>query len=179
MRSRYKFSEVNGYLYFVTLTIIEKIPILTNSTYIQVLIDNMKFYRAKKNLKIFYYVIMDNHMHLIVSQDGDISKALQCFKSYTAKEILKLLTKDNRKWILQLMKYYKKPYKRESKYQFWQEGNHPQQIFSWKMLRQKVNYIHFNPVKRGLVSKPDDWFYSSARNFTGKEVNFAIDELEL
>ena len=118
-------------------------------------------------------------MHLIVSQDGDISKALQCFKSYTAKEILKLLTKDNRKWILQLMKYYKKPYKRESKYQFWQEGNHPQQIFSWKMLRQKVNYIHFNPVKRGLVSKPDDWFYSSARNFTGKEVNFAIDELEL
>ena len=178
MRTRYKFSEVKNQLYFVTVSVIEKIPVFTNSTYMDVLIDNMKFYRKQEDLKIYYFVIMDNHMHLIVLQKDNISRVLQNFKSYTAKEILKLLEKDKRKWILYLMEYFKKDYKRDSKYQFWQEGSHPQLIHSWDMLRQKANYIHFNPVKRGLVSEPADWLYSSARNFEGKESIFEVDELE-
>ncbi len=47
------------------------------------------------------------------------------------------------------------------------------------MLNQKINYIHLNPVKRGFVTEPEDWYYSSARNFAGENNPFKVDELEL
>ena len=77
------------------------------------------------------------------------------------------------------MEQYKKQYKTESKHQFWQEGSHPQLVQSWEMLKQKVDYIHFNPVKRGLVLEPEDWLYSSAGNFADRETVFEVDEIEI
>ena len=79
--------------------------------------------------------------------------------------IIAQLQNDNRKWIINLLSYYKKRHKRESSHQLWQEGFHPQQILSEEMLVQKIEYIHYNPVKRGYVLKPEDWAYSSARDF--------------
>ncbi|MDZ7806244.1 MAG: hypothetical protein U5K71_03920 [Gracilimonas sp.] len=57
--------------------------------------------------------------------------------------------------------------KKESVFQVWQEGYHPKQISMEKMLNQKIGYVHFNPVKRGYVDKPEDWRYSSARDYLG------------
>ena len=179
MRSRYKFGDGQNQLYFVTLTVIEKIPVFTNSRYMDVLIENLEFYRKNEGLKIFYYVIMDNHTHMIISHEKNVGGILKNYKSYTAKKILECLKNDERRWILYLMEYYKKQYKTESKYQFWQEGSYPKLIQSCDMLRQKVDYIHFNPVKRGLVLEPEDWLYSSARNFSNRENVFELDEIEL
>jgi hypothetical protein len=53
----------------------------------------------------------------------------------------------------------------QSKNQLWQEGFHPELIFNDRMLIQKIEYIHYNPVKRGVVDRPEYWKYSSARNF--------------
>jgi len=179
MRSRYKFDDSQNQLYFVTLTVVAKIPVFTNSRYMNVLIDNLKFYRRKEGLKIFYYVIMDNHIHMIISHGENTGGIIRNYKSYTAKEMLNFLKKDERKWIIYLMEHYKKQYKTESRYQFWQEGSHPKLIQSLEMLRQKIEYIHFNPVKRGLVLEPEDWLYSSARNFSDKGSIFELDEIEL
>lgn len=51
----------------------------------------------------------------------------------------------------------------------WQVGNHPEDIFTEKFLWSKINYIHMNPIRSGLVSKASDYLYSSASNYVGKE----------
>ncbi len=178
MRSRFRFVDLENQLYFMTFTVVAKIPVFTNSKYMDVIINNFKFYRENENLKIFYYVIMDNHIHLVASHEKNISRIIQNFKKFTAKEILILLKTDSREWILYLLKYYKKKYKIESKYQFWQEGSHPEMIINLNMLNQKADYIHKNPVKRGLVAEEQDWLYSSARNLYGLSNVFEVDQLE-
>ena len=63
---------------------------------------------------------------------------------------------------------FKKHHKSNRDYQPWEEGSHPQLIESEDVLRQKLEYIHNNPVKRGYVDRPEDWRYSSARIYAGR-----------
>jgi hypothetical protein len=67
------------------------------------------------------------------------------------------------------MAFFRKAHKTDKEYQCWEEGSHPQLMQNAEMLRQKLDYIHFNPVKRGYVDKPEHWRYSSARNCAGLE----------
>ena len=59
-------------------------------------------------------------------------------------------------------------HKTGQRYQVWQEGSHPQVITSEDMLRQKIAYIHNNPVKREYVDDPAHWRYSSHRDYLGE-----------
>ncbi|NQT64945.1 MAG: transposase [FCB group bacterium] len=178
MRSRYKFIDSENSIYFLTFAIIEKIPVFTNSKYCDIIIENFEFYRSERGLQILSYVIMDNHIHAIMSHNEDIGKAVQDFKKFTAKQILELLENDSRHWIKSLMKLFKKPHKTRSAFQFWEEGSHPILIQGQKMFNQKAEYIHNNPVKRGLVFEDKDWYYSSARNLYGLENPFKVDVLD-
>ncbi|MCJ7680795.1 MAG: hypothetical protein MUP70_08730 [Candidatus Aminicenantes bacterium] len=118
----------------------------------------------EKKLKIYAYVILDNHFHMIC-QSQELSRTLQSLKRHTSKCILEQLKQDQKNWILQLLAFYKKKHKKDSQHQLWQEGFHPQQIISEVMFKQKVEYIHQNPVKRGYVEAPEDWCFSSAGEF--------------
>ena len=163
MRSRYRFTEDQN-TYFVTATIVEWIPIFTSSVYCDLIIDSLKFCDTKEKFTLHAWVIMDNHIHLIISGEG-LSDGIRDFKSFTAKCILEQLRVDNKTWVLNQFEYYKKRNKTHTNYQVWQEGVHPQAITSEEMFRQKLNYIHFNPVKKGLVDDPVHWIYSSARDY--------------
>ncbi len=165
-------------LYFLTLSVIKKIPVFTNLSYMNIILDNFTFYQENQHLRIICYVIMDNHIHMIASHPHNLSKVIKNFKSFTAKKLIERLYKDNRDWILQLMSEHKPDYKQESSFQFWEEGNHPKQIQELKMLNQKIEYIHYNPVKRGLVVNEKDWIYSSASNFLGLDSVFQVDKLD-
>jgi putative transposase len=179
MKSRYKIFKNDDLPYFLTMNVFLNIPVFTNSFYMDVIIDNFQHYRDYQDLKIFSYVIMDNHIHLIASHNKDLSGIIQSFKSFTAKKIIILLQNDKRNWILKLLSENKPEHKTSSRFQFWEEGNHPKQMQYIEMFNQKTDYIHYNPVRRGLVEKEEDWIYSSARNyldFEGKIV-FKIDEL--
>lgn len=151
-------------VYFTTSTIVEWIPIFTRSNHFQIIIDSLYFCRQQKGLHIFVYVIMDNHLHLIVSSHN-LSKVLQDFKSFTVKEILKLAQQESKRWLLNQLRYYKKHHKKRSSHQVWQEGFHPQKILSDTILKEKINYIHNNPLRAGYVEKPEFWIYSSASNY--------------
>jgi len=70
--------------------------------------------------------------------------------------------------LLQQLRALKLRHKKESTYQVWQEGSHPQQIRDDEMMWQKIEYIHNNPVVRGYVDDPPDWRHSSARNYAGR-----------
>lgn len=110
---------------------------------------------------------MENHLHLIAAAD-DLEKEIAHFKSYTAREIIDLLKATGQRALLQQLIRHKREHKRDRRYQFWQESSHPQLIQGEAMLRQKLDYIHDNPVRRGYVDEPQHWRYSSARNYAGE-----------
>jgi putative transposase len=178
MRTSYKVYE-NEAMYFVTSSIIEWVPIFTSKVYFDILVNSLNFCTQNKDLKIFSWVVLDNHFHL-VCQAPELSKTLQSLKRHTAKEILAQLELDNKDWILNLFAFYKKRHKIESHHQIWQEGFHPKMVISDDMLTQKIEYMHYNPVKRGYVERAEDWLHSSAGYYsTGKESLVSITPLEL
>ena len=133
-----------------------------------ILINALKFYQKNNGLIIYCYVIMNNHFHLIISQEN-VSRIMQSFKKFTATKITSELKLDNNQLILSQLREQKAGYKITSNYQVWQEGFHPQEISTSKMLKQKIEYIHNNPVRKGLVSDPVDWKYSSAVDYLTDE----------
>jgi putative transposase len=175
MSSNFKIYDNNG-IYFITSATIEHIPIFTYETMFNILIDSFKFCRKEKGLKIYAYVIMDNHFHAIVSCEKLI-ETIRDLKRFTAKKIIESIKVMKYPWLLNQIEFWKKGKKINSNFQVWQEGFHPQQIISDEMLIQKIEYIHNNPVKRGFVEKPEDWKYSSARNFFGDNSIIELDIL--
>jgi putative transposase len=175
MRSRYTIREPD-FPYFITCTVVNWIPLFTRKPYFDLLLDSLRFCRREKGLKVHAYVILDNHLHLVAA-GPDLAGTIRDFKSYTAKVLIAQLEQDQKIWVLNLLRYHKKPAKIKSDYQIWQEGYHPQQIISEAILIQKIDYLHHNPVRAGLVARPEDWLYSSARHYTGGSSIMDVDAL--
>ena len=89
------------------------------------------------------------------------------FKSFTARKPIDFLQECHVERILKQLAYFRKGHKHDREYQLWEEGSHPELIGNDLILRQKLDYIHLNPVKRGYVDDPVHWRYSSARNYAG------------
>lgn len=163
-RSRYKI--VHPELpHFVTLTVLHWIPLFTRPATVEILLDSLRFL-GKGGLKVYAYVILENHLHLIL-QSPQLDRDIARLKSYTAKQLLRYLSEHRVTQVLEQLAFYKKAHKADRRYQLWQEGVHPEWIQSQAMMRQKVDYIHQNPVKRGYVDIPEHWRYSSARDYMG------------
>ena len=177
MRTRYKIVE-NDQIYFITSTVIEWLPIFTRKAFFNVLLESINYSRTQKGVKIYAYVILDNHLHLIGEGDK-MGKIIKEFKSHTARKIISLAEQENKDWLLNQLRFYRRKHKVGSNHQVWQEGFHPQLISSEEMLRQKIEYVHYNPVRAGLAEKPEDWLYSSARNYLGLPGVLDIDLLEV
>jgi len=79
------------------------------------------------------------------------------FKSFTARELLKLLQKENAETLLKQFRFYKKAHKKDRTYQIWQEGYQPKLMQSGGMMISRINYIHHNPVKIGYVDESIHW----------------------
>jgi len=164
-RTRYKIYEPTA-PHFMTCTILHWIPIFTRTQTTDIIFDSLKYLQKNDNLKIHAYVILENHLHLVASSD-DIGSSMKAFKTHTAREILKYLQKENVKTILEQLAFYKKAHKKNATYQLWQEGFQPKLIVNDKMMIDRINYIHNNPVKRGYIDEAMHWRYSSARDYEG------------
>lgn len=101
------------------------------------MIDSLKYCQQKKGLILYGYVIMTNHVHLLFSADESSSA--------------EIFMRDFKKW--------------QNRFQLWQANNFPEIVESRPFFRQKLEYIHLNPVKKGFVNSAEDWKYSSARNW--------------
>jgi len=164
-RSRYKIYEPT-HPHFITCTVLHWIPLFTNQESVAIIFSSLKHLQESDNMKIYSYVILENHLHLI-ARSNDISKSMHKFKSFTAKELLKLLQQKNITTILEQLAFYKKAHKMQTEYQVWQEGIHAKLINSESMMIEKINYIHNNPLKRGYVDEASHWRYSNARDYEG------------
>jgi putative transposase len=153
------------------------LPVFTRQPYLDIITTSLTYCRNQKGLLLHAYVILDNHLHLVVSS-VNLSQVIRDFKRHTAKGIMALTRKDEKLWLIKQFEFFKSLHKSNSQHQVWQEGFHPQAITSEDMLRQKVDYIHYNPVKIGLVDSPEDWRYSSARNYLGRDGILEVDLVE-
>lgn len=130
------------------------------------------------------YVLMNNHMHLIVSaRDGYlISDIIRDFKKYTSKRLVAAI-EDNvqesrKKWMLELFRYAGANNNSNEVNQFWQQDYHPVALDSEEKARQRLNYLHENPVRAGIVWQAEDYKYSSAIDyFLNKPGIISIEKL--
>jgi REP element-mobilizing transposase RayT len=171
MSTGYKIEDQEG-LHYVTFQIVEWVDIFTRQVYRDLVIDSLRYCQLNKELEIYAFVVMSNHIHLLLrSGIGKLSDTIGEFKSYTAKQILLAINTESesrREWMLNLFEFAAKKHKRNEKYQVWTHENHAELIYSDKFIFQKINYIHDNPVRAGIVENPEDYLYSSARDFAGK-----------
>ncbi len=166
-RSRYQFANP-AHPHFLTCTVVEWLPVFTRQEATQILFDSWNYLQRNQGLQLYGFVVLENHLHA-VAQTESLPAIWSNFKSYTARRIIDLLAKHHADTLLERMRFTCKAKRIDREYQFWQEGSHPQVIDGEEMLRQKLDYIHQNPVKRGYVDEPEHWRWSSARNYAGKE----------
>jgi len=164
-RTRYKIWEKDA-PHFLTATVVNWLPLFNNPENAGIVLDALTWLQEQKRMKLFGYVLMENHLHLVASSEN-LGKTIAGFKSYTARRIIDRLQAQGEKSLLAQLSYYKLPHKLDREHQLWQEGSHPQMIQDEAMMRQKLTYIHHNPVRRGYVDEPEHWRYSSARNYEG------------
>ena len=153
--------------FFVTLTIVGWIDLFSREIYKEVVVENLQYCQKNEGLEIYAYVIMTNHLHMICRrQTGELTEMLGRFKSYTAKQFLKLIEggyeESRKEWLLQLFRQFAVSNTQYSKHHIWQYTSHPIELSSNEMINQKVEYIHNNPVKSGLVVEASSYKYSSA-----------------
>lgn len=163
-RSRYKITEPQ-LPHFVTLTVLHWIPVFTRPGTVNILLDSLRFL-SRDGLRIYAWVVLENHCHFVL-QSPALDKDIARLKSWTASNLIQYLAEHNVRQILDQLAFYKKAHKDDRAYQFWQEGVHPELIQGEYMMRQKIEYIHQNPVKRGYVDAAEHWRYSSARDYAG------------
>ncbi len=166
-RSRYKFIEKDQ-PHFLTCTVVNWINVFGNPEAAHIILDSLRFLQSEERIKLFAYVIMEHHIHL-VAQAENLEKEIMNFKSFTARKIIDYYIERNHKKFLKQLSYYKKHHKTDRDHQFWQEGSHPEYIQNVEMMTQKIEYIHNNPVRSGYIDEQIHWRYSSARNYNDQE----------
>ena len=171
MSTGYKISEKEG-LYYLTFQIVGWVDLFTRKIYRDIVLDSLKYCQANKGLELFAYVIMSNHIHLMArGESGDLSGFIRDFKNYTSRKFLEMIdksTESRREWMKIVFEYHGM-YMNKQINQIWTHENHAELIYSQKFIEQKIEYIHNNPVRAGLVEEPYDYIYSSARNYADME----------
>ena len=173
--SAYKFNDPNG-LYFVTFTVVEWVDVFTRNEYRDIVLDSILHCQKEKGLEVYAWVIMSNHLHLIVSRaehGNKLSAIVRDFKKFTSSSIVKSIEnsqqESRRNWMLWIFSSAGKRNKNNTNFQFWKQDSHAELLISNKFKQQKLDYIHNNPVVAGLVDEPEYYRYSSASDYAGQK----------
>jgi len=171
MSDKYKIQD-NEKAFFITMTMVGWIDVFTRKKQKIQLINSVKYCQQNKGLIVFAYCLMPSHLHMICKADDgyQLSDILRDFKTYTSKKIIEIIYEEpesRRVWLLDYFSNACKHLKRKQNFKVWQDGNQAKEIFSSPFLYEKLEYIHNNPVEDLIVEKPEDYLFSSARNYAG------------
>ena len=168
--------------HFITVTVVDWIDVFTRKTYKDVVIESLDYCIQNKGMILFGYVIMSNHIHMIIqSQEATLSDLIRDFKKFTAKSILKKIQnspESRREWMLERFKLATESHSRNKNYQLWQYGNHPEEVYSNKFMWSKLDYIHLNSVRAGIVEKASNYVYSSASAYVSDSGLLKIEKAD-
>jgi putative transposase len=171
MSTKYKFNDQDQ-LYFVSFAIVNWIDLFIRNEYKDIVTDSWKYCQTNKGLEIYAWCIMTSHIHMIVGTHGEkLENIMRDMKKHTSAELKRAIKEhpgeSRKEWMLWMMERAGKKNSQNSNFQLWQQDNHPIELFDNKILHQKLDYIHYNPVVARIVEKPEDYLYSSARNYCG------------
>jgi len=173
MATRYRFGD-SGYPHFITYSVVNWIDALSRPLYKDTIVKSLAFCIEEKGLILHAWVIMNNHVHLIASaQDGHkLEDIMRDHKKFTAKALLRQISENSgesrKSWMLWLFAAAGQNNPNNVYHQFWQQDNHPLQLITPDMGMQKLNYLHNNPVRAGIVYEPQHYVYSSAVDYYTK-----------
>ena len=172
---RYPITDQNA-CYFLTMTVVSWVDVFIRPVYKQIIADSLNFCVENKGLTIFAWCLMTNHLHLIAEakEGAKLSHIARDFKKFTARSLLRAIESEpesRRDWMLYRFEFAGKYLKTVEKYHFWQDGSHAIYFDPHKpeMMRRRLNYVHENPVRAGIVEEAKDYLYSSARDYCGKK----------
>ena len=148
---------------FYTATILNWQHILGDDKYKDVIVESVQFCVKENKVKLYAFVIMSNHIHFVWQPLHPILKIkLQhSFMTFTAQKIKDHL-KNSNPVLLEKFKVDAK----DRIFQIWERNALTVDLFTPKVLYQKIDYVHFNPVKAGLCVNAEDYYYSSAKFYT-------------
>ena len=162
-------------LYFTTTTVVDWLDVFTRPRYKHIIVESLEYCQANKGLNIYAWVLMTNHLHMIVDTSGtaSIGDVLRDFKKFTSKGIVKAIQENEQEsrqeWLLNRFRFRAANEKKITNFKFWQDDNYVENIISYDFYRQKLNYIHEHPVRQEIVARAEDYLYSSARNYAGMD----------
>lgn len=183
MSTKYKATSTEE-AYFITLTTVGWIDVFTRLNQKYVLINALQHCQQNKGLEIYAYCIMSSHIHLLCKATNGfiLSDVMRDFKKYTSKKIVQTVSEEPESRRESMLEYFQKAcvhLKREQEYKVWQDGYHAEIVETNWFIKQKINYIHNNPVKEKIVSLPEDYYFSSARNYASLENDLEVVILDL
>jgi len=172
MALKYRITDQNE-LYFVTFTVVNWIDVFIRESYREILLNSIRFCQQEKGLRIYAWVIMTSHVHLIIGTDGrnklqDIIRDLKRHTSQAIRKEIESSTYESRRdWMLWMFGRTGRKNTNNIDFQFWIQDNHPIQLSGGEMVLQRLHYIHNNPVVAGFVCEPQHYKYSSAHDYIG------------
>ncbi|MEO6681801.1 MAG: transposase [Ginsengibacter sp.] len=171
MSRKYKFHDQDK-LYFISFATVHWIDVFVREEYMNIMIDSFKFCQEKKGLEIYGWCIMPSHIHMIIgSSKNKMEDIVRDMKSHTSTTLRKAISNNvqesRKEWIIWIMERAGRKNGNNNDWQFWQQHNQPIEIKDQEMFDKVLDYTHLNPVMAGFVSKPEDWKYSSAKDFCG------------
>ena len=172
--------KIDGAAYFLTLTVVNWVDVFSRKIYRDAIIESLKYCQKEKGLNIYAYVIMTNHIHLIVNTRAPflLKDTIRDFKKFTSKKISSLIQEfpeSRKEWMIPLFAMNASLSQKHKEFKFWKAGNHAIETYSEKFIWDKIDYIHNNPVRAGFVREPQEWIYSSASNYYGMESILEVD----
>ena len=153
-------------LCFVTTTVVSHLHLFERDVMKRLILDAMDNFRLHGRWKIFCFVIMPNHIHIIVQfiKEDPMADVLRDFKKLTSDRVLRFLKAENNQQTLATLAT-KVPHPEKQSYKVWEDGYNAKDVFSPDFLRQKMEYIHNNPCQPhwNLTDAPENYLWSSAR----------------
>lgn len=174
MSRNYKFHKPDG-VYFVSFAVVEWIDVFTRNEYKDIFLESLAYCQTNKGMEIFAWCIMTNHVHLVFRVLGEAKPELVLgdLKRFTSRKLTSAIAKNPREsrknWMLQQFSNAGANTSNTTKYQFWRHDNKPIELWSNKVISEKIRYIHNNPVVEGLVQYAQEYLYSSARDYAGEK----------
>jgi len=166
LRGRSLFDKQDN-VYFITTTVMNHDNIfLLGRNYNLVVIDSLKYLLKEHKSDLFAYVIMPSHLHFVIyiPEGESIINFMRDFKRHTSIEIRNLIQKEKKIHLIERLRHNAE-FSKNQDFKIWMDRFDDLIITSEKAMGIKVNYIHNNPVKSGHAEKPEDWEFSSARNY--------------
>jgi putative transposase len=178
---RYLITDQQG-TYFLTFTVVEWVDVFTRPDYKEVITSSLNYCIESKGLECYAWVLMSNHMHLIARAKAParLSDIIRDFKKYTSKKIVELIQstpESRREWLLHKFQFAAHSTGRAENFKLWKDDNHAICLDSSNIFSQKLNYIHNNPVRQMIVADPQDYLFSSARDYAGRKGGKCYDTL--